>query len=227
MALSIVIPALDAAADLPATLAALDEGRAAGLIEEVIVTDGGSGDATARIAEEAGARVVAAPKGRGTQLMAGGWQASSDWLLFLHADSRLGPGWSVTVREFMEASENAVRAGFFRLAFDEDGPAARRVARLANWRARRLGLPYGDQGLLIGRDFHDILGGFRPLVLMEDVDMVRRIGRRRLVQLDVEITTSATRYREGGWWAVPARNLCLLSAYLLGARPETLARLYR
>ena len=227
MALSIVIPALDAAADLPATLAALDEGHAAGLIEEVIVADGGSGDATARIAGEAGARVIAAPKGRGTQLMAAGWQARGDWLLFLHADSRLGPGWSQTVHEFMEAPENTERAGFFRLAFDEDGPAARRVARLANWRARRLGLPYGDQGLLIRRDFHDILGGFRPLVLMEDVDMVRRIGRRRLVELDAEVTTSAARYREGGWWAVPARNLCLLGAYFLGLSPERLARFYR
>ena len=97
----------------------------------------------------------------------------------------------------MEAPENAVLAGFFLLAFDEDGPAARRVARLANWRARRLGLPYGDQGLLIGRDFHDILGGFRPLALMEDVDMVRRIGRRRLVELDAEVVTSAARSRPG------------------------------
>jgi hypothetical protein len=113
------------------------------------------------------------------------------------------------------------------LAFDEDAPPARRVARLANWRARRLGLPYGDQGLLIAASFYRRLGGFRPLPLMEDVDLVRRIGRRRLVHLEALAITSAARYRHGGWWRRPARNLMVLALYLLGVPPGALMRLYR
>jgi rSAM/selenodomain-associated transferase 2 len=227
MTLSIVIPTLDAAASLPATLAALAEGRAGGLVQETIVADGGSRDATTRLCAEAGVRVIAAPRGRGPQLVAGAEAAEGDWLLFLHADSRFQPGWTRVVEDFIGRPENVERAGFFRISFDDEGAAARRVAGLANWRARRLGLPYGDQGLLIGRDFYTMLGGFCPLPLMEDVDMARRIGRARLVMLNTRITTSAERYRKGGWWVVPARNLCLLSGYLLGMPPRILAHLYR
>jgi rSAM/selenodomain-associated transferase 2 len=226
MTLSIVIPALNAAGSLPATLAALEEGRAGGLLREVIVADGGSRDATARLAAESGARVVTAPRGRGPQLRAGAEAAEGEWLLFLHADSLPRPGWSRVVLDFIDRPENAGRAGFFRIAFDDEGPGARRVARLANWRARRLGLPYGDQGLLIARDHYETLGGFKPMILMEDVEMARRLGRRRLAPLPATVITSAARYRKGGWWTVPARNLCLLSAYLLGVPPRILAKIY-
>ena len=224
--LSVIVPALDAAASLPASLAALDEARRAGLLHEVLVVDGGSSDATAEVAARAGARVLAGPRGRGQQLSVGAAAAAADWLLFLHADTVLGPGWAAAARVFMARPEAHERAAVFRLALDDPDPRARRIERLARWRARALGLPYGDQGLLISRAFYQGLGGFRPLALMEDVELVHRIGRARLVTLEAEALTSAARYRAGGWWLRPLRNLSLLGLYFLGAPPKLLKRLY-
>jgi len=120
----------------------------------------------------------------------------------------------------------AERAAVFRLRLDDAAPAARRIEKLAAWRSRRLGLPYGDQGLLIARRLYDQLGGYRPLPLMEDVDLVRRLGRRRLAALGSAAVTSAARYRRDGWWLRPLRNLALLALYYLGLPPRWLARLY-
>jgi rSAM/selenodomain-associated transferase 2 len=225
--LSVVVPALNAAVSLPATLAALEEGRRLGLVAEVILVDGASSDATVGIAAEAGARVVHtdAP-GRGRQLAAGGAAARGEWLLFLHADTRLAPGWVGAVARFLADPTMTRRAGYFRLRLDDSAPQARLIERLAGWRARRLGLPYGDQGLLIARGFYEGLGGFRALPLMEDVELVRRIGSRRLAALDGEAVTSAARYRRDGWWLRPLRNLSLLALYFLGLPPGWLRRLY-
>ena len=225
--LSVVVPTLNAAAVLPAALAALEEGQRAGLVAEVILADGASTDNTVALAAGAGARVVdAGTPCRGSQLAAGAAAAGGEWLLFLHADTGLAPGWAQAVASVLSDPAMAGRAGFFRLRLDDPAPQARIIERLANWRARRLGLPYGDQGLLIARAFYDGLGGFRPLPLMEDVEFVRRIGRRRLVALDGEAVTSAARYRRDGWWARPLRNLTLLSLYFLGLPPAWLRRLY-
>ena len=87
-------------------------------------------------------------------------------------------------------------------------------------------MPYGDQGLLIARALYDSIGGFAPVPLMEDVELVRRLGRDRLVELQATAITSAARYRRDGWWARPLRNLILLSLWRLGVPPATLARLY-
>lgn len=224
--LSVIIPTLDAAATLPATLAALEPARADGLLREVLVVDGGSADATAGIAATWGARVLDAPRGRGPQLSAAGAAAAGEWLLFLHADTRLAPGWVAAARAFMAQPGSEERAAAFRLALDDTDPRARRIERLANWRGHAWGLPYGDQGLLIARAFYRDLGGYQPLPLMEDVDLARRIGRRRIVHLEAEAMTSAARYRRDGWWLRPLRNLALLGLYYLGAPPGLLKRLY-
>ena len=225
--LSIVIPALDAAATLPAMLAALEEGRRAGLVAEVILVDGASADGTVGVAARAGARVVdSGAPGRGRQLVAGAAAARGRWLLFLHADTCLAAGWAQAVASTLSDPAMAEHAGYFRLRLDDPARQARLIERIAGWRARRLGLPYGDQGLLIARGFYDRLGGFRPLPLMEDVEFVRRIGRRRLTPLSSEAVTSAARYRRDGWWLRPLRNLTLLSLYFLGLPPGWLRRLY-
>ncbi|MBU2089657.1 MAG: glycosyl transferase family 2, partial [Alphaproteobacteria bacterium] len=138
----------------------------------------------------------------------------------------LSANWRKTVEIFAASPENHWKAGYFRLAFDDDTPALRRIAGSANWRSRVLGLPYGDQGLLIRRDFLAKLGGYRPIPLMEDVDLARRIGRHRLVALDAVATTSATRYRAGATQRV-LRNLGCLALYFLGVPPTRFARLYR
>jgi rSAM/selenodomain-associated transferase 2 len=223
---SIIIPVLDAAASLPATLAALAQGRARGLIGEMLVVDGGSRDGTVAVARAAGARVVEAARGRGNQLVAGAAAARGDWLLFLHADTRLGAGWVEAVDAFTAAPENVRRAGYLRYRLDDPAGAARRLEALVGWRCRLLALPYGDQGLLIARRFYDELGGFRPLPLMEDVEFARRIGRHRLAPIAADAITSAARYQRGGYLARPLRNLGCLTLYFLGLPPRVLVRLY-
>ncbi len=224
--LSVVIPTLNAQARLPGCLGALRGARAAGVVDQVIVADGGSTDATRDIAREFGAIVIDAAPGRGSQLSAGAAAASGGWLLFLHADTRLAPGWERALGAHLADGAARHTAAAFRLAFDEVSDGADRVARLANWRARRLGLPYGDQGLVIGRGLYDQIGGYRALALMEDVDLVRRLGRRRIRLLNAVAVTSAARYRRDGWWARPARNLGVLALYLLGVPLRAVRRLY-
>ncbi len=222
--LSIVIPTLNAADGLAHTLDLLagDED----MVGEIIVADGGSRDGTTALAARWGARVIETAAGRGGQLAAGAAAAKHPWLLFLHADTRLAPGWAETVARFVADPRSGSRAAVFRFALDDGNRAARRLEAAVAWRCRRLGLPYGDQGLLIARSLYDAAGGFRPLPLMEDVDLIRRIGRHRLAFLDVEAITSAARYRRGGYLGRSARNLLCLGLFFLGLPPRAIARLY-
>ena len=217
--LSVVIPTLNAAATLPATWAALG-----GAPDEVVVCDGGSTDGTAALAAELGARVVTAPRGRGSQLAAGIAAARGAWLLLLHADTQLTPDWPGIAHRFMAAETK--RAGYFRFALASADPRARQLERVVAWRCRRLALPYGDQGLLLPRALLESVGGVRPLPLMEDVDLVRRLGRRRLVALDADAVTSAARWERGGWRRRSARNLLCLSLYFCGVPPWLVGKVY-
>jgi rSAM/selenodomain-associated transferase 2 len=196
------------------------------IVQEVIAVDGGSSDHTVAIAEAAGAYVFTTSRGRGVQLAAGAAAASGGWLLFLHADCRLAPEWEDTVAGFVSASNANGRAGYFDFALDDTTPAARRLERIVAWRCRALALPYGDQGLLITRCLYGAVGGFAPLPLMEDVDLVRRLGRRRLARIGSVCIVSARRYRREGYWRRPIRNIFCLSLYFAGVSPERIARLY-
>lgn len=221
---SVVIPTLEAADRIGPCLGALSEAVMEGVIHEVIVADGGSADAIAEVAEAVGARLVTAPWGRGAQLAAGARAARGSWLLFLHADTVLAPGWAAAVLAHVRTRPE--RAGYFALRFDTQGPMARIVAGWANLRAALFALPYGDQGLLISRALYDQAGGYRPIPLMEDVALVRRIGRRRLARLGAAAVTSASRYGADGWLRRGWRNLTTLALYFLGVAPERLARRY-
>ena len=216
--LTVVMPTLNAASVLPGSVAAL-MGQA-----EIVVADGGSTDGTVDIARALGAQVVAGTQGRGRQVAAGIAASRSRWVLLLHADTRLAPGWAMVAAEHMRVSPG--RAGYFRFALDSADPRARRLERAVAWRCRVMALPYGDQGLLIARDVLDSVGGVRPLPLMEDVDLVRRLGRRRLALLPVNAVTSAARWERDGWRRRSARNLACLALWYAGVPPSRIARFY-
>jgi rSAM/selenodomain-associated transferase 2 len=221
--LSIVIPTMNAASTLPACLEALETWPDS---KEIIVVDGGSEDETLAAAHKAGTTVLPTVRGRGEQLRRGGAAVKGDWLLFVHADTVLDDGWVADVQAFINDIGNHQRAAAFRFALADETPQARRVERLVAWRCRRLGLPYGDQGLLIHSDLYTALGGYKPLPLMEDVDLVRRIGRCRVHVFDTDAVTSAVRYQRDGWWARPSRNVFCLLLYLCGLPPRWIAKVY-
>ncbi|GMG84924.1 TIGR04283 family arsenosugar biosynthesis glycosyltransferase [Paralimibaculum aggregatum] len=222
--LTVIIPTIDAADRLSPTLAALTEGVVDGLVRELVIADGGSTDGIEALAEGVGARLVRAPRGRGTQLHAAARSTETPWLLFLHADTVPAPGWSAAVAAHMALEPD--KAGWFRLAFDSSATMARVTAGWANLRSRVFGLPYGDQGLLIPRALYDETGGYRSIPLMEDVALARAIGRRRMAAIEAVATTSAGRFVAEGWFRRGWRNLTTLALYFAGVSPERLARRY-
>ena len=217
MRLSVVIPTLNAARTLPDCLSRL------GSPDDLVIIDGGSTDETVRIAEAGGARVVVAPRGRGAQLRAGGEAARGDWLLFLHGDTLLDPSWRDAAEMHVRSHPHAPAC--FRFRLDDNAWQARLIERAVARRVRLFSLPYGDQGLLVSRDRYARAGGYRPMPLMEDVDLVRRLGRVRTLPADA--VTSAERWRRDGWARRSARNLLCLGLYGLGWAPERIARTYR
>ena len=215
---TIVVPTLDAGRSLGDCLRAL-EGA------DVLIVDGGSTDGSVDIARRAGAHFLSAPRGRGGQLRAGGAAATGDWFLFLHADTQLGTGWQKAVAEHIAVAPDC--AGFFNLRLDDSAWQARVIERGVRLRISLFALPYGDQGLLISRRLYHEVGGYRPLELMEDVDLVRRLGRQRLRPLKAFALTSADRWRRDGWMRRSARNLACLVLYAFGVAPSRIARFYR
>ncbi|TLP67216.1 glycosyltransferase [Parasedimentitalea maritima] len=220
--ISIVIPTLNAEKELPGCLETLMEGLAAGLIRELVVSDGGSKDATVQVAEAVGARVVTGPASRGGQLQQGCTEAQGNWLLVVHADTQLAAGWSSVVAQHLDQGQG--RPAYFSLRFRATGLMPVLVAAWANLRARVFGLPFGDQGLLIRRCDYGAAGGYPDQPLMEDVALVRRLNG--LVALQSDALTSAKRYQQQGWLRRGTRNLWLQLRYLTGERPDTLARSY-
>lgn len=224
--ISIVIPTLNAAGSLPGVIETLMEGLHAGIIRELILSDGGSSDATLEIADAAGARVVTGPPSRGGQLRRGCAAAQGQWLLVLHADTHLERGWAEEVSHHLTQAQGAA---YFRLRFRARGLMPALVAGWANLRAWAFGLPYGDQGLLIRASDYAKVGGFADQPLMEDVALMRALRQARvdLTALPVDAVTSAERYQKAGWLRRGGRNLWTLVRYFAGVSPERLADGYR
>lgn len=218
--ISVIIPALNEAPRLPATLANV---RACLPASEIVVVDGGSIDGTVEIARHHGACVISAERGRGRQCAAGAAVASGAILLFLHADTLL-PADAATVlaREFAHAR---TLIGTFRLAFDEPSLFLRTCAWFT--RIDSVFTRFGDQGIAVRRDFYAWVGGFPRWSLFEDVELLRRARREtRIRSFPACVTTSARRFRRGAWrqqWL----NTRLLLAFLAGGSPEKLALRYR
>jgi rSAM/selenodomain-associated transferase 2 len=217
--ISVVIPALNEGAGIAAAIGSARDGA-----EEVIVVDGGSSDATRAVAARAGAIVLDAPASRGVQLDAGAQSASGEWLVFLHADTRLERGWP----DALGSLPPGVVGGAFRFAVDAPGASYRLLEAGVALRCRLLRLPYGDQSLFARRDAYGMSGGFPPFPLMEDVVFVRRLRRTGpLALLPLRALTSPRRWQRAGIVRAALRNWTLLGLYAAGWPPARLAELYR
>ena len=182
--ISVVIPTSNSERQLPRCFDSLIAAAVRGVVREVIVSDAGSSDGTLSIVDAAGAHLVQSRNGRGRQLASGAAIAKSDWLLFLHPETALEPGWEVEAESFIgQAMADHPYAAVFRFALEDFGCQARRAEAKAALRTALFALPLGDQGLLVPKRLYLKIGGYRPLAQMEDADIVRRIGRRRLVSL--------------------------------------------
>ncbi len=223
MRLSIIVPTLDEAAGIGTLLASLQPARCQG--HEVVVADGGSGDATRAIAAPLADRVIEAPRGRSAQMNAGAEQATGDALLFLHADTILPEGGIDAVRD-------ALGAGALWGRFDVTITGTHRmlpvIATMMNLRSRLTGIATGDQALFVRRDAFVAAGGFPPIALMEDIALSRLLGRRgRPACLRLRVTTSGRRWERHGVWRTILLMWRLRLSYFLGADPARLAAQYR
>ncbi len=219
--LSVIVAALNEAEHLPATLQSIGKPHEQ---LEVIVVDGGSSDETVAIADEFGAQVFVANRGRARQMNAGAAIATGQTLLFLHADTRLPTDYAKRIEDCLASAV----AGAFRLHIAGAGAALRLVAWGSNLRSRLLQLPYGDQAIFMRASTFYQLSGYRPLPIMEDYELIQRLRRLGKVGLaDSSVSTSARRWRKKGVWSTTLRNQQCLVAYKCGLSTERIARLYR
>lgn len=219
--LAVIVPTLDESERLPALLRDLR-----GVDAETIVVDGGSSDDTRRLAEDSGARVLVAPRGRASQLRRGAAATDAEWLLFLHADSRLPPASVAALSDFLGSARRTEYAHF---EFELDGE--KRFHRFIEFgqriRQRVLRMPYGDQGLVVSRGLYEQVGGYPAWAILEDVGILDRLARRgRRSVLPAPLVTSARRYDSEGGWAAWLRNLGMMALFRLGVSPDRLVRWY-
>lgn len=219
--LSVIIPTLNEASVLAATLAAVARLRAP---LEVIVVDGGSEDATLHTAHACGVHVHTSQRGRGGQMHAGAAVARGEVLWFLHADTHPPPDAAQEILRACAAPD--IIAGNFAVQFEGKSFAARFLTWLypyLGW----LGLCYGDSAIFVRRDAYERVGGFRPLLLFEDLDLVRRLRKQgRFVRLRHPVVTSSRRFEGRSFPLTFARWTVLQVLYWLGVKPHRLALLY-
>jgi rSAM/selenodomain-associated transferase 2 len=221
--ISIIIPALNEAAGIGATLAALQPLRSRG--HDVIVVDGGSEDGTPELARPLADRVIAAPRGRASQMNAGAAEARGDVVLFLHADTVLPADADRMVLEGLAATR--LLWGRFDVRIAGRHPLLPVVAWLMNFRSRMTGVATGDQAIFAWREAFLRAGGFPPLPLMEDVALARALGDlSRPLCLAERVTTSGRRWESRGVLRTIALMWWLRLRYLLGASSDRLAQRY-
>lgn len=221
--LSIIIPVFNEADQIEATILPLLEN----LDLEIIVVDGGSTDQTVEIAQSLGLKVIVSPeKGRAHQMNCGARVASGEILLFLHADTRLSQGYQKVIQQTL--SLPGVIAGAFELAIDGDENSLRWIEKMVNLRSRLLSLPYGDQGIFLSSSVFVEMGGFAPIPIMEDFELIQRLKKRGKIWIAPQsILTSGRRWQKLGVWQTTLINQLIILGYYSGIPLHTLEHLYR
>lgn len=221
--LSIIVPCLNEAAGIGATLERLQPLRTCGA--EVIVVDGGSSDASIALAAPLADRILAAPRGRAAQMNAGAAVARGAALLFLHADTQLPEG---ALEQVMSRLQGPHCWGRFDVRISGRPAMLRVVACMMNWRSRWTGIATGDQALFMNRQAFDAVGGFPGQPLMEDIEMSKRLRTlSRPACISRKVTTSGRRWETHGVWHTIFLMWRLRWAYWRGIPPGQLAEVYR
>ncbi len=220
--ISIIIPALNEAETIAATLSHLKNENNL----EVIVVDGGSVDDTAELATSWGAKVIQSKPCKAVQMNTGASVANGDVLVFLHADTRLPKHFKNQILPAL--NQNGVAAGAFRLTIDSTTAGFRFIERMTYLRSRYLRMPYGDQALFMRKVLFEKIGGFPELPIMEDFILIRRLKRKgKIVIVPAAVVTSPRRWMHLGIFKTWLINQLIIIAYYLGFSPERLTRLYR
>jgi rSAM/selenodomain-associated transferase 2 len=223
MRLSIIIPALNEAANIAATLSPLQAMRARGV--EVVLVDGGSTDDTCGIAKALVDRVLTSERGRAKQMNAGAAVASGDALLFLHADSLLPADGDEWIRRALVDPRS--QWGRFDVAISGTHFMLPVIAWFMNHRSRMTGIATGDQGIFVTRALFNEIGGFPDQPLMEDIALCARLKRSGPPGcLRAAITTSGRRWEKHGVWRTILLMWRLRFSYYCGASPESIHRAY-
>lgn len=223
---SVIVPVLNEAHQLDSLIDHILR-IAGGEPVETILVDGSPDGESIRAISRGGVALLTSPAGRARQMNAGAAQANGDYLLFLHADTRLPPGAFRRIAETL--SDGRYAAGAFDLRYGTDRLSIRVVARVACLRSRLTRIPYGDQAHFFRRDYFEALGGYADIPFLEDVEIMRRIKARggRIFILPDPVVTSARRQEKEGVLYCTLRNGAIVALYCMGMSPESLARFYR
>ena len=185
-----------------------------------------AGDTLSAVAGKGVVKIRCAP-GRGSQMNAGAAAASGEILLFLHADTKLPAGAGSRIAALCD--DPAVAGGAFDLVIDSPRPVFRVIEKAASLRSRATRIPYGDQAIFIKAVVFHSIGGFRHIDIMEDIDLMQRLKRRRyrIRFADAPVRTSPRRWEKEGVLYTTIRNWILSTLFYLGASPDRLKRYYR
>lgn len=222
MSISIIIPTLNEAENIPAAIACTQPSTNV----ELIVVDGGSQDDTLSIAKSLGVKVISSAPGRAAQMNAGAMAARGDILLFLHADTRLPFGFDSMVRSALQQPKTV--AGAFSLQIDASDWTLRWVEKGVNWRSHFWQMPYGDQAIFLTKEVFQQIGNFPDLPIMEDFELIRRLKRTgKIALIPVPVITSPRRWLQKGVFQTTLLNQIVIIAYFLGVSPERIRSWYR
>ena len=217
--ISIIIPTIDEANNLPLLLSDLSNIQEE---REILIIDCGSKDKTADIASIYGAKVYhSLERNRGLQLDIGAKNAKGEWLIFLHADTRLTQNWFTKIKSVIEGDKNFIY--YFKFKVNDKKIIYRFLEILVNFRSKLFKQPYGDQGLIIHRSIYLKNNGFRKLPIMEDLDFFRRLNNKKdLKQLNLPILTSSRKWEKTNIFLQALRNWNFRRRWLKGESTKSI-----
>ena len=217
--ISIIIPTINEANNLPLLLSDLSIINKKG---EIIIVDCGSEDKTIDVANIYGAKIFKSKeRNRGLQLDIGAKNSKGDWLIFLHADTRLTDDWFRKINSVLEGDKDYIY--YFKFKINHKKIIYRVLEILVNFRGQYLKQPYGDQGLIIHRTNYFKNNGFSKIPLMEDVDFLRRLNNKNLKQLNLPIFISSRKWERTNIFLQAIKNWHFRRRWLKG---ESLKSIY-